>query len=198
MWHKGIAIARRHSRFPVEHSYHRYSLEMSAGDWASWYIGGPLGVQTSHPFHDPRLIHYVMGLPRALREVPHRPKAVLQDAMCGLLPEPIRTRRLKCHFNDLYGNGLLRNLPHLEALIRTSRINEMGIFDTQQLRHAMQQAAMGIGDFKAFGRLSTSLALLAWLRQMEEPWSPREPSDIHRLGGEQTCDGYGLSSATLG
>jgi asparagine synthase (glutamine-hydrolysing) len=181
LWRKGTTIARRHNRFPVERSYNRYALQMSAGDWASWYIGGPWGRQTSHPFHDPRLVQYVMGLPRVLREVPGRPKAVLQEAMRDVLPEPIRTRRLKRHFNEPYGRGLGRNLPHLERLVRTSRISDLGIFDTRQLLHTLRQAAMGIGDFKAFGRLNTSLAFIAWVNQLAAPWSQREPSATHRL-----------------
>src|SRR5437870_4370007 len=86
-------------------------------------------------------------------------------AMRGILPEPIHTRPGKRGFDDLYGKGLARSLPHLEAMVRQSAIRELGSVDSEKLIRILHQAAAGIGDAIACERLDKTLALIAWFDQ---------------------------------
>jgi asparagine synthase (glutamine-hydrolysing) len=165
LWDKGLMIARQGSHFPVERSETSMGLRVAAGNWASWYLGTPKGIRISHPFLDPRLVTFCLGLPRELREQPGIRKPLLYSAMRGTLPEPIRTRRFQPSFNDVYWTGLSRNLPQLEDMILSSQIDQLGIFDKQQLIQVMRQHAIGIGDARIGGRINASLAMIAWFDQ---------------------------------
>jgi asparagine synthase (glutamine-hydrolysing) len=167
MRHKAAATIRQLNRYPVEQSFNLLGLQATSGNWASWYLAAPLGIRISQPFLDPRLITYCLSLPRELREIPGVPKPLLQEAMKGILPEPIRTRRFKRNFNEVYWQGLARNLPDLEEMVRQSQIDELNIFDKSQLIQVMRQHAIGIGDVRSGSRISSSLALIAWFDQMK-------------------------------
>ncbi len=168
MWSKVLATVRQLNRYPVEQSFNLMAFQVAVGNWSSWYLGAPLGIQTCQPFLDPRPIVYCLSLPRELREIPGVSKPILKSAMGGILPEPILTRRFKVSFDEVYWTGLSRNLPHLEEMVNQSRIHDLGIFDKQQLIQVMRQHALGIGDVRSGSRISSSLALIAWFDQMKK------------------------------
>ncbi|ELS04341.1 asparagine synthase (glutamine-hydrolyzing) [Xenococcus sp. PCC 7305] len=163
---KAAAIVRQLSQYPIEQSFNLLGLRASVGNWASWYLAAPLGIHISEPFLDRRLITYCLSLPRELREVPGVPKPLLQEAMKGILPEPIRTRKYKRNFNEVYWKGLSRNLSYLEEMVHQSAIDELGIFDKSRLIEVMREHAIGIGDVRSGSRISSSLALIAWFDRM--------------------------------
>ena len=82
--------------------------------------------------------------------------------MKGILPEPIRTRRYKANFNEVYGKGLNRHLPQLRQLILESGIEQLGIFDKEILIDKIEQQAIGLGNVVSGSRINNSLALIAW------------------------------------
>jgi asparagine synthase (glutamine-hydrolysing) len=162
---RGREHARRLYGRPCSHALQANMLLTGAGDWARWYLAAPRGLNLTHPFQDPRLVCFALGLPPKLRAVPGQRKPVLQEATRGLLPEAIRTRRDKRGFNDMYGMGLARSLPQLEQLVRRSALAEMGIVRTEELLQTLHEAALGTGDIRACERLDKTLALAAWLEQ---------------------------------
>ena len=168
MWSKALATIDQVNQYPVEQSFNLLGLRTAAGNWASWHLAAPLGIRISQPFLDPRLITYCLSLPREIREIPGVPKPLLQVEMGGILPEPIRTRRFKGNFNQVYWKGLAQNLPHLEEMVNQSQIDKLGIFDKQQLIQVMRQHAIGIGDVRSGSRISSSLAAIAWFDQREK------------------------------
>ncbi|MGB5772561.1 MAG: asparagine synthase-related protein, partial [Crocosphaera sp.] len=168
MWDKALTTIRQLNQYPLEQSFNLLGLRTATGNWASWYLGTLLGIQICKPFLDPRLITYCLSLPREFREIPGVPKPLLHMAMQGILPEPIRTRRFKGHFNEVYWNGLAQNLPALEEMVHQSGIDKLEIFDKQQLILVLQQHAIGIGDLRNGSRICRSLALIAWFDQMEK------------------------------
>lgn len=164
---KAQETMRQISHYPVEKSFNQLQLQTSVGNWPSWYLGAPLGLRISHPFLDPRLISYCLNLPRKVKVIPGVKKPILQFAMRGILPEPIRTRRFQSSFNEVYWKGLSQNLPYLEKMVRHSQIDEFNIFDKQQLLEIMRQYAVGIGDAKIGVRINSSLALIFWFEQIK-------------------------------
>lgn len=176
MWNKGLDMVRKVYSQPIEQSNNIWSLQAAAGNWASWYIAAPKGIHSSHPLLDLRLINFCMALPRDIRQIPGIKKPILQTAMDGILPEPIRTRRWKRSFNEVYWLGLSNNLSHLEDMVWKSRIDELAIFDKEKLIQAMRQHALGIGAVMAGGRINSSLALIAWFDQIER--TLKKPIDL--------------------
>jgi asparagine synthase (glutamine-hydrolysing) len=150
---------------PAEHSETLTRVAMTSGDWARWYLHAPRSLEISHPFQDPRVVCYALGIPRNLRAAPGEPKPLLQAAMRGVLPEAIRTRKAKTGFNGPHSRGLAKNLPALEELVRHSRIRELGILDVDQLLPPLRNLAMGI-DTAQNEWFDRTLALIAWYGQV--------------------------------
>lgn len=182
LWRKGLDTARQISRYPAAQSFDRFALQTCSGYWASWHLAAPLGIRISRPFLDPRLIAYSLSLPREIKEIPGMPKPLLQAAMRGVLPEPIRTRRLKRSFNGIYWRGLAENLKPLESMVLQSKLGDLGLFDKSCLLEAMRQHALGIGDAMAGGRINSSLALIAWFDRYEQ-WlrAADKPTERHGI-----------------
>lgn len=153
-------------QYPVEQSSTLLGLRSAVGNWASWYLGAPLGVRITHPFLDPRLVTFCLGLPRALREEPGIKKPVLHRTMQGILPKPIRTRQFQPSFNHVYWKGLSQNLVSLEAMVQQSQIDKLGIFDKSKLISAMRQQAAGVGDARSGNQINLALALIAWIEHL--------------------------------
>jgi asparagine synthase (glutamine-hydrolysing) len=150
-------------------------LPPRTGDLSRWHLAAHHGIVETHPFLDPRIVKYCLSLPAAIKAQPDRSKPVLAEAMRGVLPDKIRQRFRKGHFNEVYYSGLSRNLPHLEALVEQAPIDDLGLFDKEVLLQCLQQTALGIGkNLNATDRLNITLALLKWLSQ-EEQWQ-RQPS----------------------
>ncbi|MFO0881714.1 MAG: asparagine synthase-related protein [Gemmataceae bacterium] len=159
---RGLEAVRRFFRAPFEESAARFGADCLAGEWAAPHLAGPAGIHLSRPFLDARLVRLGLSLPREVRLVPGRVKPVLQEAMRGVLPEPIRTRRWKRHFNDVYRLGLSRRLGDLEQLVQRSALADMDLLDTAELLRALRHVAAGLGEMSAAGRLNATLALVAW------------------------------------
>jgi asparagine synthase (glutamine-hydrolysing) len=167
MAERGRQHARRLCDGPVSRALQRNMLETGAGDWARWNLAEPRGLNLSHPFQDPRLICYALGLPRQFRSVPGERKPVLQTALRGILPEEICIRRDKRGFDDIYGFGLARNLEYLEQMAQVSPLQQLGILDAEKLIPVMRDVALGIGDIRARERMDKTLALVAWFDQFQ-------------------------------
>ncbi|HZW33980.1 MAG TPA: asparagine synthase-related protein, partial [Isosphaeraceae bacterium] len=182
---RGRAHARRIFADPSEVSWRSFTLQTSSGDWERWHLAAPLGLNLSHPFRDPRLIRFTLGLPRRIRGVPGMVKPVLETAMRGVLPAEILTRKWNTGFDDVYGLGLRRNLPSLEQLILNENLGELGIIDTRKLIPILHQAALGIGDTQATDRLDKTLALAAWIAQFEGRRTTGETDQTRWLDREQ-------------
>ena len=176
LWHKARTLARQAQGVPLEEAAQRFALRCSVGDWAGQVLAGPLGLHTTHPFLDPRLIRFCLRLPVATREVPGVKKPLLQTALRGILPESICSRRRKRGFNDVFWCGLNRYLPALEEMVRQSSLADLELFDTDRLITAMRQHALGIGEVMAGGRINSSLALVAWYDQARK--ALRDTGDV--------------------
>ena len=171
LWPKLLDCMGQLSQYPVEEAFNRLGRQAAVGNWANWYLASPQGMQLSHPFLDLRVICYSFSLPREIREVPGVAKPLLQAAMKGILPDAIRTRRIKASFNEVYGRGLRQNLTQLIEMINQSSIDELDIFDKSILIDCLQQQAMGVGSVYSGRQLSTSLSLIVWFDQLKSTLS---------------------------
>jgi asparagine synthase (glutamine-hydrolysing) len=137
-------------------------LEHRVGDPFRWALAAPLGLSLSHPFLDPRVVGLALGALTRLAPSPEPAKPLLAEAMRGVLPEAIRTRRSKRSFNEVYYLGLRHNLPRLEALVGEAPLEILGINGAALVRYT-EDAAMGVADPRQSFGVDTALALLKWM-----------------------------------
>ena len=86
--------------------------------------------------------------------------------MRDVLPGNILHRRSKVDFNPVYYEGLARNLPMLESLVRNSDAEHAGLFRKDVLLDYLRQAALGTRGLDALSAMNNSLVILAWLEQL--------------------------------
>jgi asparagine synthase (glutamine-hydrolysing) len=154
---------------PVGLSLALYGIADSANDFSRWYLAAPRGIVLTHPFLDPRVLCLGLGIQTRYTPEPGRRKPLLAEAMRGLLPEAIRTRRSKGHFDEVYYLGLARNLPALEALVRQAPVADLGLFDQDVLLDCLHRAALGAANgLHGLIRLNSTLTFLKWLTLQEQ------------------------------
>jgi asparagine synthase (glutamine-hydrolysing) len=136
-----------------------------SGDLGRWYVAAPHGLHITHPFLDPRLLRFCLGMHARVEPTPSgRRKAILSEAMRGTLPDAIRLRPKGGSFNEPYFRGLARALPGLEQFIQEVSVDDLELIDKPALLQCLRRAALGIGrDVAGVDRLNLTLALLKWL-----------------------------------
>jgi asparagine synthase (glutamine-hydrolysing) len=143
------------------------SIKSRAGDAFRWSVTAPLGIAHVHPFLDPRLLTFGLGMQRRLLPDPENMKPVLAEAMRDRLPPAIRQRQRKNGFNEVYYQGLTRNLHMLETLVRQAPLEEM--IDKDILIQSMQHGSLAVTAPRALQHLNYTLSLLKWL-SMQQEW----------------------------
>jgi asparagine synthase (glutamine-hydrolysing) len=163
---RSLANIRRafHACRPVGLSLALRGIRENCGDFSRWYVAAPQGIVLTHPFLDPRVLCLGLGIQARVRPQPGAQKPILAAAMRGILPDCIRNRPGKGHFNEVYYVGLSRNLQSLEALIQQAPIDDLGMFDKTALLDCLQRAALGnAADVNSLTRLNSTLCFLKWL-----------------------------------
>lgn len=140
------------------------AIQCRVGDARRQSLAAPAGMTLSHPFLDARLLRLALGIRRRYQQDARQQKPLLARAMREVLPESIRTRRAKGHFNEVYFKGLARNRPMIEDIIRVAPIDDLGLIDKPALISALRKTALGV-EVSGFGmmRLDLTLSLLHWL-----------------------------------
>jgi len=90
----------------------QFVLRYRPGETLRWTLGTSLGVFTAHPFKDVRLIRFCLSVFEHLPAILDRQKPLLGDAMAGILPDSIRLRQDKGHFDEAMFRGLAPQRQH--------------------------------------------------------------------------------------
>jgi asparagine synthase (glutamine-hydrolysing) len=151
-------------------------LAARIGDSSRWYVAAPRGMFLAHPFLDNRLVRFTLSVHLSSDEKRPGQKPILAEAMRGILPDPIRCRRDKCDFNEVYFLGLARNRRYLETLIHEARLLPAGCFELDILTDCLNKAALGItGDASGQDRLNITFSLIKWFQSQDECSALSEP-----------------------
>jgi len=142
------------------------AITARAGDVFRWSVAAPLGIANAHPFLDPRLLSFGLGMQSRILPEPGSVKPVLAEAMRDILPDVIRYRQQKGHFNEVYYLGLARNLHHLETMIRQAPIE--GMIKKDILIQHLQAGSLAGGPVRQLQHLNYMLSLLKWLCMEQE------------------------------
>lgn len=161
--------ARANARRPYGH-HRRTRLSMTlealtvrAGDPVRWAVAAPLGLSLAHPFLDPRVIGLALGIQLRVPPEPGPMKPVLTHALRDVLPPQVTQRRAKGSFDEVFFLGLRRHLPALEALIRETPLDDLGVLDRAALVRGLEVASLGGATAPQLQGLCLSLAAVGWL-----------------------------------
>ncbi|TAL11936.1 MAG: asparagine synthetase B [Nitrospirae bacterium] len=80
------------------------------------------GLEMAFPFFDRDLISFLMSIPGDMQAWKGVPKAILREALRGVLPEAIRERRWKADFSDLVNAGRERDYPQLVQCLQAEEM----------------------------------------------------------------------------
>jgi asparagine synthase (glutamine-hydrolysing) len=129
------------------------------------------GIEMRYPFLDRPLVEFSLRLPRALRTQPHARKWVQREAMRGVLPESVRTRRSKGGIAGRTRWSLYREHAVVEELLRDPIVAELGYVDCDALRASVERARAD-DDLLLF-EVVRVLSFETWLRVRAGRWQSR-------------------------
>jgi asparagine synthase (glutamine-hydrolysing) len=143
-------------------------------------LGASFGVEHRHPFLDVRVVETLLAFPHEQRWTPGLSKPVLRRVMAGVWPRSLRARRAITVFDSYLTRCFLQgHRPHIDLLLRRSRLEEYGIVDGEWLRRALSDRGREIPLLD----LVRLLALETWLRGT----IGSNRGDVH----EDKCDSCG-------
>src|SRR5262249_40080778 len=137
-------------------------IQSRVGDLGRRYLSAPRGILVEHPFLDPRLLRFCLGIHARIEPWPRGVlKPVLNAAMNGILPDSIRSRPKAGFFNEPYFRGLARNVSTLRAVIGRAVAPASEWLDSNALLRSLEQSLLGIGNRRIqLDRLDLTLSLL--------------------------------------
>ncbi len=101
-------------------------------------------IEARLPFLDSRLVEYLLGAPPELKLNRGRSKAILRDALAGVLPQTVSARTDKMGFATPQDRWLRETLrPDLDRLFGSREFQQRGYWDPRQLRKAYDQYCRG-------------------------------------------------------
>jgi asparagine synthase (glutamine-hydrolysing) len=131
-------------------------------------------LEMRYPFLYRPLVEFSLALPPAMRTRPFARKWILREAMNGVLPELVRTRRGKGGISGRVELSLVRERARIDAMLRDPVLGQLGAVVPSRVRAAV--AAACAGDEWARSQVTTTLALETWLAVRAGRW----PEATHR------------------
>ncbi|MDO8666166.1 MAG: asparagine synthase-related protein, partial [Gemmatimonadales bacterium] len=155
------------------HSIHARSLYLEARskyhvhcmEWNN-KIAALHGLDAAFPFLDRDLIAFLMAVPGEIQNRDGVPRALLREAMGGILPEPLRARTWKADFTAAANNGMGRDLGQVCARLSEGSLAALlGYLDERRLAAALPGLAAELEGPDCLGTwdLTDLFALEVWL-----------------------------------
>jgi asparagine synthase (glutamine-hydrolysing) len=128
-------------------------------------------IESRHPFFDRRLVEFLLAVPEEQRWRGKWPKAVLRQAMDGILPERIKMRKDKAKFSCVLNLEYKERQYHkVKELIQKSHIAAIGAIHTDCLQQLFESYCCGKAPDSVINILEKFLWLELWYRPaMGEP-----------------------------
>ena len=129
------------------------------------------GIEMRCPYLYRPLVEFCLRLPRELRIESATKKWVMREAMKGVLPEVVRTRRDKGAINGRTRWTLSREGATIGRMLKSSILAELGCIDISKVRQAIERARTG--DDTVLFAVTRTLALEFWLQVTSHRWGVR-------------------------
>ena len=173
----------RHTR-PIDYSappatHHAQELfgHATAGHYLSQVqrqIGAGLmhGVDVCYPFRDRDLVAFLMAIPGEIVNWNGVPKGLMREALKGVLPERIRTRRWKADLTEVGNQAAVRELDAIARLLTRDCLSaRAGFVDGNVLERSIAGVTKRIADDETAverWQLAAVVGLEMWLRRFFE------------------------------
>ncbi len=174
-----VERARRGSDAPVRlgqrfHSVHARRLYLEARsayhvqcmEWNN-KAAAMDGQDHAFPFLDRDLVSLLVATPGTMQNFGGVPRAILREAMRGVLPDAVRARTWKADFSDAVNEGVARDHPVIAAhLTRDAQAVARGYFDATALERDVARLASPrtATDSRDSWDLTDAFGLELWLR----------------------------------
>lgn len=129
-------------------------------------LGRGCGLPVHAPFLDGAVITAVMSIPAADRADPWTYKPLLRSGVSGLVPDEVLSRQTKGDYSAEDYVGSQRAMPALRALLRDSRLADLGIIEPDAVAFTLRRLSAGVAV--PLGALNMLLATELWLRATED------------------------------
>jgi asparagine synthase (glutamine-hydrolysing) len=158
-------------RFATDHARALYQEARSRSHvlFAEWNnkVASMHGMEIAFPFLDRDLLSFLMGIPGEVLAWKGVPKAVLREAVRGVLPDAIVHRNSKASFAHLSREGMRRAHPHLAQYLNSdSMAVRLGYVKEDMMREELARLEDRIDEpgSDASTRFADLLGLELWLR----------------------------------
>jgi len=129
-------------------------------------LGQRYGVAVHAPFLDTAAIRAALSVPALARADPWSYKPILKSALTGLVPPDVFARRTKGDYSAEDYRGARQVVPGLRALLRNSRLADLGVIEPGPVLAELDRMVTGIGV--PLGPLNALLATELWLRAISD------------------------------
>lgn len=130
-------------------------------------LGRRRGLAVEAPFLDTAVVRAALSVPAAMRADPWSYKPMLRLALAGLVPGDVFTRQTKGDYSAEYYRGARQASAGLRALLRDSRLADLGVIEPGPVLAALDRMTAGVAV--PLGPLNMLLATEAWLRSAAGP-----------------------------
>jgi asparagine synthase (glutamine-hydrolysing) len=139
-------------------------------------LAGYAGIDWRFPYYDRRVVEFALHLPRPLMYQRGSARAILREAMTGLLPERVRTRKSKTAISGLVDRGLLeKETSRFETLVAGYRGPTVGAASAAGVTAAAEAYRTGRSGLDP--RVTYAIAIAAWKLSTERSGHERRRRD---------------------
>lgn len=166
---------------PVGHKYSAAVIR-SVGDIPYGLDRGLVSddLEQRYPFLYRPLVEFALALSPEFCAVPTQSKWILREAMSGVLPESVRTRRGKGAIDGRLARSLAHEGSRIQRLLRAPILADLGCIDAGRLRAGVDAAVHGDPTLRA--SVIDALALELWL----STWSGRQTTEGSATQGRES------------
>jgi asparagine synthase (glutamine-hydrolysing) len=125
-----------------------------------------VGLEVRVPYCDHRLIEYVWNIPWEMKNAGHREKGILRQALEGILPHEILTRKKSPYPKTHNPNYLIAVKSWVLDILNDPSSPLLQFIDSQKIRKLAKLEAAEF-NFPWFGQLMTGPQLFAYLAQID-------------------------------
>lgn len=127
------------------------------------------GIEVAHPFRDRDVVAFLMAIPGEMVNCGGTPKALLRQALRGMLPDAVRQRRWKADFTAATNQAIIAEYPAIMRLLTSDCCSvQAGFADGESLARELTTFARRVDqtDTAIPGwQLGGLVGLELWLRQ---------------------------------
>jgi asparagine synthase (glutamine-hydrolysing) len=141
------------------------------------------GLDAAFPFLDRDLLAFLMAVPGEMQNRNGVPRALLREAMRGVLPEPLRQRTWKADFSRVVNRGVAQDLSDITRALSPQSLGvRLDYLDAARLGPAVAQLSLSLAESDCLDswELADLFGLEVWLQVfLNDPNRRAAPSSVH-------------------